>query len=71
VSEQDFCNNIIKEINYRKQSLLSQFLSKVTVTSYSFYFKCSMCFCLAAGRHTLKMCCYFSVAAFKTWILQR
>jgi len=39
--------------------LLSQSLSKVTVTSYSFYIKSSMCLTCCWTTHS-KMCCHRS-----------
>jgi len=45
---------------------LYQLLFKVTVTYCSFYIKCSMC-PLAAGRRTLKMCCYKSRLVFSCY----
>jgi len=38
-----FCNNTFYETNNKKQRLLSQLSSKITVTFCSFYIKCSMC----------------------------
>jgi len=43
---------------------LSQLLSKATVACSSFYIKCSMCLCLAAGRRTHKIRCYRSRLVF-------
>jgi len=45
---------------------LTQLLSKVTVTSCSFYIKCSYSVRLAAGQRTHKIC-YRSRFVFSGW----
>jgi len=49
-----------------KICLLCQLSYKVTVTSCSFYITCSMFLLIAAGRRTLKMCCYRSRLVFSS-----
>ena len=55
--QDDFCNNTLKKIYNRQQRV---YCLKVTVASCSFTSNVQ-CVRLAAGRRTLRMCCYRSV----------